>query len=69
MLLVQHVSRDAGKPKAPFTNLVAEPGVGTGVVTDAVNDMLKAISGSLLVEQGRRPPSRRYPAITVHGSG
>lgn len=59
--IIGRATRDApGKPKALFTNLVAEPGVQTGVVTDAVNDMLKAISGSLLMEQVLAPNFRFY---------
>lgn len=59
--IIGRATRDApGKPRALFTNLVAEPGVETGVVTDAVNDMLKAISGSLLMEQVLAPNFRFY---------
>ena len=59
--IIGRATRDApGKTKAIFTNLVAEPGVETGVVTDAVNDMLKAISGSLLMEQVLAPNFKFY---------
>lgn len=59
--IIGRATRDApGKPKALFTNLVAEPGVETGIVTDAVNDMLKAISGSLLMEQVLAPNFKFY---------
>lgn len=59
--IIGRATRDApGKPKAIFTNLVAEPGVETGAVTDAVNDMLKAISGSLLMEQVLAPNFKFY---------
>lgn len=59
--IIGRATRDApGKPRALFTNLVAEPGVETGVVTDAVNDMLKAISGSLLMEQVLAPNLKFY---------
>lgn len=59
--IIGRATRDApGKPKALFTNLVAEPGVETGVVSDAVNDMLKAISGSLLMEQVLAPNFKFY---------
>lgn len=59
--IIGRATRDApGKNRAIFTNLVAEPGVETGVVTDAVNDMLKAISGSLLMEQVLAPNFRFY---------
>jgi hypothetical protein len=59
--IIGRATRDApGKPRALFTNLVAEPGVETGIVTDAVNDMLKAISGSLLMEQVLAPNFKFY---------
>lgn len=59
--IIGRATRDApGKPRAMFTNLVAEPGVETGIVTDAVNDMLKAISGSLLMEQVLAPNFKFY---------
>lgn len=59
--IIGRATRDApGKKRALFTNLVAEPGVETGVVTDAVNDMLKAISGSLLMEQVLAPNFKFY---------
>ncbi|MEL7279547.1 MAG: DEAD/DEAH box helicase, partial [Pseudomonadota bacterium] len=48
------------KPHAQFTNLVAEPGVETTVVADAVNDMLKAISGAMLMEQVLAPNFKFY---------
>jgi superfamily II DNA or RNA helicase len=59
--IIGRATRDApGKRHAQFTNLVAEPGVETGVVTDAVNDMLKAISGALLMEQVLQPNFKFY---------
>ncbi len=59
--IIGRATRDApGKPRAVFTNLVAEPGVETSAVTDAVNDMLKAISGSLLMEQVLAPNFKFY---------
>ena len=59
--IIGRATRDApGKPRAIFTNLVAEPGVETGVVSDAVNDMFKAISGSLLMEQVLAPNFKFY---------
>ncbi len=59
--IVGRATRDApGKSHAQFTNLVAEPGVETTVVADAVNDMLKAISGALLMEQVLAPNFRFY---------
>lgn len=76
--IIGRATRDApGKLRALFTNLVAEPGVETGVVTDAVNDMLKAISGSLLMEQVLAPNFKFYrredgdirEPISVDGQG
>lgn len=59
--IIGRATRDApGKRHAQFTNLVAEPGVATDVVSDAVNDMLKAISGALLMEQVLQPNFRFY---------
>lgn len=59
--IIGRATRDApGKTHAQFTNLVAEPGVETTVVADAVNDMLKAISGALLMEQVLAPNFRFY---------
>jgi hypothetical protein len=76
--IIGRATRDApGKLRALFTNLVAEPGVETGVVADAVNDMLKAISGSLLMEQVLAPNFKFYrredgdirEPISVDGQG
>lgn len=59
--IIGRATRDApGKPHAQFTNLVAEPGVETTVVADAVNDMLKAISGAMLMEQVLAPNFKFY---------
>jgi|SRR5579875_1152234 len=54
--IIGRATRDAvGKTHAQFTNLVAEPLENRGIVTDAVNDMLKAISVSLIMEQVLAP--------------
>ncbi|MFZ3583132.1 DEAD/DEAH box helicase [Loktanella sp. DJP18] len=59
--IIGRATRDAtGKAHAQFTNLIAEPGVETTVVADAVNDMLKAIAGALLMEQVLQPNFRFY---------
>lgn len=59
--IIGRATRDApDKPHAQFTNLVAEPGVETTVVADAVNDMLKAISGAMLMEQVLAPNFKFY---------
>ena len=44
-----------GKTRARFTNLIAEPDATESAVTEAVNDTLKAIAASLLMEQVLAP--------------
>jgi superfamily II DNA or RNA helicase len=54
--IIGRVTRDAeGKTRARFTNLIAEPDASQEVVTEAVNDTLKAIAASLLMEQVLAP--------------
>ena len=54
--IIGRATRDApGKTRARFTNLIAEPDAVEGAVTEAVNDTLKAIAASLLLEQVRAP--------------
>lgn len=54
--IIGRTTRDApGKTHARFTNLIAEPDASEEAVTDAVNDTLKAISASLLMEQVLAP--------------
>jgi len=54
--IIGRATRDAeGKERARFTNLIAEPAAEQGEVAQAVNDMLKAISASLLMEQVLAP--------------
>jgi len=54
--IIGRATRDApNKTHARFTNLIAEPNASEGAVTDAVNDTLKAISASLLMEQVLAP--------------
>lgn len=54
--IIGRATRDAeGKERARFTNLIAEPAADQGAVSEAVNDMLKAISASLLMEQVLAP--------------
>jgi superfamily II DNA or RNA helicase len=54
--IIGRATRDApGKTRARFTNLIAEPDASTEVVTEAVNDTLKAIAASLLMEQVLAP--------------
>lgn len=54
--IIGRATRDApGKERARFTNLIAEPDAEEGAVTEAVNDTLKAIAASLLMEQVLAP--------------
>ena len=54
--IIGRVTRDAeGKSRARFTNPIAEPDAAEGAVTEAVNDTLKAIAASLLMEQVLAP--------------
>ncbi len=54
--IIGRTTRDAkGKTHARFTNLIAEPDASEEAVTDAVNDTLKAIAASLLMEQVLAP--------------
>jgi hypothetical protein len=54
--IIGRATRDAeGKERSRFTNLIAEPAAEQGAVAEAVNDMLKAISASLLMEQVLAP--------------
>jgi len=54
--IIGRATRDApGKTRARFTNLIAEPDAGEEVVAEAVNDTLKAIAASLLMEQVLAP--------------
>ena len=68
--IIGRATRDApGKGKARFTNLIAEPDASEQAVTEAVNDTLKAIAASLLMEQVLAPrfefkPKREGAAAT-----
>jgi len=54
--IIGRATRDApGKIRARFSNLIAEPDVDSEKVSDAVNDTLKAIAASLLMEQVLAP--------------
>ncbi len=54
--IIGRATRDApGKARARFTNLIAEPDASETAVTEAVNDTLKAIAASLLMEQVLAP--------------
>jgi hypothetical protein len=54
--IIGRATRDApGKDRTRFTNLIAEPDATEAAVVDAVNDTLKAIAASLLMEQVLAP--------------
>jgi superfamily II DNA or RNA helicase len=54
--IIGRATRDApGKISARFTNLIAEPDASEQAVAEAVNDTLKAIAASLLMEQVLAP--------------
>ncbi len=54
--IIGRATRDApNKTRAHFTNLIAEPDAAEEAVTEAVNDTLKAIAASLLMEQVLAP--------------
>ena len=77
--IIGRATRDApGKYRARFTNLIAEPDASEEAVTNAVNDTLKAIAASLLMEQvlaprfdftpkngARRKATTTAPAATI----
>lgn len=54
--IIGRATRDApGKTVSRFTNLIAEPDASEDAVAEAVNDTLKAIAASLLMEQVLAP--------------
>lgn len=60
--IIGRATRDApNKIESRFTNLIAEPDTSEEAVTDAVNDTLKAISASLLMEQVLAPRFKFTP--------
>jgi hypothetical protein len=52
--------------RARFTNLIAEPDASEEAVTEAVNDTLKAIAASLLMEQVLAPRFEFKPKATAN---
>jgi len=66
--IIGRATRDApGKTKARFTNLIAEPDATEAAVTEAVNDTLKAIAASLLMEQVLAPRFEFRPKNPASG--
>ena len=66
--IIGRATRDApGKARARFTNLIAEPDASEEAVTEAVNDTLKAIAASLLMEQVLAPRFNFQPKTQDSG--
>lgn len=66
--IIGRATRDApGKTRARFTNLIAEPDASEQAVTEAVNDTLKAIAASLLMEQVLAPRFEFRPKTPTSG--
>jgi superfamily II DNA or RNA helicase len=66
--IIGRATRDApGKTRARFTNLIAEPDASEQAVTEAVNDTLKAIAASLLMEQVLAPRFEFKPKVVDSG--
>jgi hypothetical protein len=70
--IIGRATRDAeGKLSTKFTNLIAEPDASEEKVADAVNDTLKAIAASLLMEQVLAPKFNFTPknpqSIAIEG--
>ena len=66
--IIGRATRDAPrKTKARFTNLIAEPDASEQTVTEAVNDTLKAIAASLLMEQVLAPKFNFVPKTAESG--
>ncbi len=66
--IIGRATRDAeGKTRARFTNLIAEPDASEAAVTEAVNDTLKAIAASLLMEQVLAPRFNFTPKTPKSG--
>ena len=63
--IIGRCTRDAeGKPHAQFTNLIAQPDADDDLVKISVNNMLKAITCSLLMEQVLAPNFKFRPKIS-----
>ena len=66
--IIGRATRDApGKTRARFTNLIAEPDAAEQAVAEAVNDTLKAIAASLLMEQVLAPRFEFKPKKVADG--
>lgn len=66
--IIGRATRDAkGKTRARFTNLIAQPDACDEAVNEAVNDTLKAIAASLLMEQVLAPRFNFVPKTSQSG--
>ena len=66
--IIGRATRDApGKTRTRFTNLIAEPDAAEEAVAEAVNDTLKAIAASLLMEQVLAPRFEFKPKNPTSG--
>ena len=66
--IIGRATRDApGKDRARFTNLIAEPDATEEAVVEAINDTLKAIAASLLMEQVIAPRFEFKPKNPENG--
>ena len=66
--IIGRATRDAkGKTHVRFTNLIAEPDASEEAVINAVNDTLKAIAASLLMEQVLAPKFNFTPKNSQNG--
>jgi len=66
--IIGRATRDApGKTRARFTNLIAQPDAADDAVNEAVNDTLKAIAASLLMEQVLAPRFNFVPKTSQSG--
>lgn len=66
--IIGRATRDAkGKTRARFTNLIAQPDASDEAVNEAVNDTLKAIAASLLMEQVLAPRFNFVPKTSQSG--
>src|SRR4051812_3306241 len=66
--IIGRATRDApGKTRTRFTNLIAEPDASEETVVEAVNDTLKAIAASLLMEQVLAPRFEFKPKNPTSG--
>lgn len=66
--IIGRATRDApDKTRARFTNLIAEPDASEQAVTEPINDTLKAIAASLLMEQVLAPRFEFRPKNPSNG--